>query len=251
MHTEKTEKKPFLHIACTGKGGAGKSTVASILAQILWQITGQRPLVLDLDVSNPSICRVEALGATFVNVTDDEMNILPAKFDQVIETILDSDAQHIVLDVGAPTYLSFMQYMVKEDGLAVLKAAGVRVLMHMPLLGGPAVGFTSNAIETTLRAGEHVIVWENPKDGMPMIDGIRFADSIVAKHYAAQLGIVHMPLLNAALEEKDFQKMAGGFLTFAQATADKSFTVMARHRLAKLWDAYVAQADTMMGVGHD
>ena len=121
MDTEKTEKKPFLHIACTGKGGAGKSTVASILAQILWHITGQRPLVLDLDVSNPSICRFSALGATFVNVTDDEMGIVPAKFDQVIETILDSDAQHIVLDVGAPTYLSFMQYMVKEDGLAVLK----------------------------------------------------------------------------------------------------------------------------------
>jgi hypothetical protein len=44
--------------------------------------------------------------------------------------------------------------------------------------------------------------------------------------------------------------MAEGFLTFAQATADESFSRMARHRLAKLWAAYVEQADVMMGVAH-
>ena len=251
MGTKKNEKELCLHIACTGKGGAGKSTVASILAQILWHITGQRPLVLDLDVSNPTICGVKALEALFFDVTGNDLSIIPAKFDQVIETILDSETQHIVLDIGAPTYLSFMNYMVKQDGLAVLKAEGVRVLMHMPLLGGPALDFTSNAIEATLAAGERVIVWENPRDGMPEKNGIRFADTSLARSYdASRLGIVHMPALNAELEGKDFQKMAEGFLTFAQATADDSFSRMARHRLAKLWAAYAEQADVMMGVAH-
>ena len=119
------------------------------------------------------------------------------------------------------------------------------------LLGGPALDFTSNAIEATLAAGERVIVWENPRDGMPEKNGIRFADTSLARSYdASRLGIVHMPALTAELEGKDFQKMAEGFLTFAQATADDSFSRMARHRLAKLWAAYAEQADVMMGVAH-
>lgn len=239
--------KKTVHIVTTNKGGAGKTCIARLLAEYLAIAFGQRPLVLDLDPANPILSRFSALQAIEMDIVQSAdtngMEIDPAKFDLVIDRVLDAEAQHIVLDIGTPTFMSFMRYLTADGGLDVLGEAGLDVLFHSPLTGGEALDFTVNALEASLNAGLNVLVWENEFFGPVVKDGVSFADSALARVFAGQIpGIIRMPALKPALHGNDWRMMSERSLTFGQATNQHpDFGRMAAHRLAKLWANYASQ----------
>lgn len=221
-----------IHIVMMGKGGVGKSTVSVLLSQYLRTVSDNLHFA-DLDPTNASFCAFKDIGAEHFKIADDDFNIEPRAFDLLIEKILGDDSTWVI-DTGAATFLPFMNYVVNNEVFDFLAEQGRRVIVHTPLVGGPAMEETLRGLQAILELGTSpVVVWENEYYGPVTMNGKRFVQTTAyEKHKARVLGVVRLKKGDEKQIETDMSQMLSRRLTWDQAKVDSSFLVMQRQRLA-------------------
>ena len=232
------------HLVMQGKGGVGKSLVASILIQYLL-IRGLKAFGCDTDPVNSSLARYKSLDVKVIDIMDGD-DIDPGRFDELINLIDSSpDEAHMVVDIGASCFVSLCSYLKKYSAFKVLQEQGHTIYIHSIITGGVNLLETLNNLDSLFRHFDvPIIVWLNPFFGEIKIGNDRFEDFKIYREMGDSLrGIIEMPDLSGSLFERDFMDMQARYLTFEEGWRGATFFIMERQRLLMIWRRYQQAID--------
>lgn len=237
----KTESQPTggqgrqaaIHITLQGKGGVGKSLVASLLAQYFGE-KGRIVRCIDTDPVNRTLAQYSALAAEKLILRDEHNRIDQRAFDSLMEEFLVADGGTFVVDCGASTFLPLWHYLLENNALDHLRDHGRKVFVHTVITGGQALldtlnGFSELAATSTER---NMVVWINEFFGKIEAAGKRFSEmTAYQSNLDKVLGAVVIAKRNQDTFGRDVEEMISSKLTFKQAIADGGLTLMAKQRL--------------------
>ena len=234
-----------IHLVMMGKGGVGKSTVAVLLAQALRRNLYELRCA-DLDPTNATFKGYSALNTEHYNIADDDYNIDPIEFDKLMEDVLTFKSDWVI-DTGAATFLPLMCYIIQNKVVSFLEEQERRVIIHAPLVGGPAMDETIRGLQAILEVSTApVVVWENDFFGPVAKNGKRFLQTAGYEQFKDRvLGTVHLVKRDPKQSEKDMMAMNERRLTWDEAAADPKFLIMARQRLAVMRGEIDEQIDAI------
>ena len=174
--TNGIEPTGAIHLTLQGKGGVGKSLVASVLAQYLRE-KGKEVRCIDTDPVNRTFAQYSALGADRLNLRDEHNRIEQRAFDSLIERFLTEDAATFVVDNGASTFLPLWHYLLENSALDYLRQNGRRVYVHTVITGGQALLDTLNGFHELAQttAERNIVVWVNEYFGRVEAEGKKFS----------------------------------------------------------------------------
>ncbi len=229
-----------IHITLQGKGGVGKSVISSLTTQNLLE-AGKTVLAIDSDPVNATFSGYKALKAEYIDLMDGQ-DINPRKFDGLMEMIFNSDAECIVIDNGAASFVNLASYLKSNQVIELLTGMGHNVYIHTVVTGGQAqrdtlIGFKSLA-ESFGQSDAKLVVWINNFWGAIEQDGKTFEQMKVYKDNVESVhGIIEIPQLDEKTFGQDMSDMLTQKLTFAEAidSENKSFETMAKQRLKMTW----------------
>jgi cellulose biosynthesis protein BcsQ len=99
-----------VHLVLQGKGGVGKTLVASLLAQYLTEAGGS-VRCYDTDPVNSSFAAITALGAKPVDLLDGEQ-INSLEIDRLVNEWIGGQGD-IIVDNGAAGFVPMSKYLIK------------------------------------------------------------------------------------------------------------------------------------------
>ncbi|EHY0174132.1 conjugal transfer protein TraL [Salmonella enterica] len=233
-----------IHMMLQGKGGVGKSTSAGIIAQYKMG-KGQTPLCIDTDPVNATFEGYKALNVRRLNIMDgDEIN--SRNFDTLVELIAPSK-HDVVIDNGASSFVPLSHYLISNQVPALLHDMGHELVVHTVITGGQALLDTVNGfaqLAGQFPAEALFVVWLNPYWGPIEHEGKGFEQ---LKAYTANRervsAIIKMPVLKEETYGRDFSDMLQERLTFDEALAKESLTIMTRQRLKIVKNQLFAELD--------
>ena len=121
-----------IHLSLQGKGGVGKSLVASILAQY-FRGRGRSIQCIDTDPVNRTFAQYSGIDATRLELMRDG-SIDVRGFDGLMERLLTEDGT-FVIDNGASTFIPLWSYIVENQVIDILRQAGKRLYVHTVITG--------------------------------------------------------------------------------------------------------------------
>lgn len=221
-----------IHLVLQGKGGVGKSLIAAVIAQYK-KSCGQTPLCIDTDPTNATFEGYKSLDVKRLNIMeDDEINT--RNFDALIELIA-SAKDDVIIDNGASSFITLSHYLISNEVPAVIKDLGHELVVHTVITGGQALLDTINGfaqLASQFPAECLFVVWLNPYWGPIEHEGKGFEQM---KAYTANKGrvsaLIRIPQLKEETYGRDFSEMLQARLTFDEALAMDSLTIMSRQRL--------------------
>lgn len=232
-----------IHLSLQGKGGVGKSFVASILAQY-FAARGRTLRCIDTDPVNTTLFQYKALGVSRLELLRDG-GIDQRGFDDLMERLLTEDATFVV-DNGASTFIPLWNYILENNAVEVLTQAGKRLYVHTVITGGQALldtllGFKSLAEST---ADRNIIVWLNEYFGRIERDGKSFEEMGAYKGSADKVfGSVHLTRRNQDTFGRDLEEVISRKLTLDEAIKDGPFSIMTKQRLKVMQRDWFEQLD--------
>lgn len=229
-----------------GKGGVGKSLVATLLAQH-YLGRGLTPICVDTDPVNATFAGYQKLGVERLDIMEGE-DINPRQFDVLIERILKSDDPDavMVVDNGAATFVPLCSYLVSTEALPLLADSGQEVRLHTIVTGGQALEDTFKGLTDLARhfPDTPIVVWLNEFFGPLERNGVRFEKSAQYKDLAKRITAqITLPAVRMETFGYDLKQMLSARLTFEEALASEDFSIMARQRLKMIWRTISAQMD--------
>jgi hypothetical protein len=246
-----------VHFIAQGKGGVGKSFVASLLAQYLKErVDSDQVHCFDTDPVNPTFSRYPALNAQVVNILTATNNIDSRQFDGLIEQLIEKEGVAVV-DNGAATFIPLMSYMAENGVVDLLNDVGTRIIIHVPVVGGQALEDCLTGLAQTIAAlNAEVVVWLNHQLGAVQDGGDTFEDFKVFKSYSKSIvNIIELPLRNPDTFAKDIQMMTSRNLTFNEVMESSEFSIMPKQRLKTVKRDVFEQLDQKplfsVEVGHE
>ena len=221
-----------IHMILQGKGGVGKSVIAAILAQYKAS-KGHKALCIDTDPVNATFYGYQALGVRKIALMEgNEIN--PRRFDAMVEIIASSE-QDVIIDNGASSFVPMTHYLISNHVPALLARLGHELVLHTVVTGGQALLDTVNGFQQLagqFPAEASFVVWLNPYWGPIEHQGLPFEETkTYIDHRSRVSAIVHMPALKEETFGRDLSDMLQARLTFDEALAAASLTIMARQRL--------------------
>ncbi|MGI8961173.1 MAG: conjugal transfer protein TraL [Bryobacteraceae bacterium] len=234
-----------IHLSLQGKGGVGKSLVASILAQY-FNARGKAVRCVDTDPVNRTLFQYKALNVNRLELLR-EGSIDQRGFDSLMETLLTEDATFIV-DNGASTFIPLWSYILENSAIDVLTRAGKRLYVHTVITGGQALldtlqGFKSLAESTSER---NIIVWLNEYFGRIERDGKSFEDMGAYRESENKVfGSVHLTKRNQDTFGRDLEEVISRKLTLDEAIKDGPFSIMTKQRLKVMQRDWFEQIDCL------
>jgi hypothetical protein len=234
-----------IHMSLQGKGGVGKSLVASILAQY-FSDRGREIRCIDTDPVNATLFHYKALDVSRLELLRDG-HVNQRGFDNLMERLLTEDATFIV-DNGASTFIPMWSYIVENGVVDLLRAAGKRLYVHSVITGGQALldtlhGFKSLADSTSDR---NIVVWLNEYFGRVDRDGRRFDEMGAYRESEHKVcGSIHLPKLNQDTFGRDLEEIIARKLTIDEAIKDGPFTIMTKQRLKMIQREWFEQLDRL------
>ena len=233
-----------IHMILQGKGGVGKSFIAATVAQYKAS-KGQKPLCIDTDPVNSTFHGYKALDVRRLEVMDaDEIN--SRNFDTLVELVAASK-DDVIIDNGAASFVPLSHYLLSNQVPALLQQMGHELVIHTVITGGQAFldtvnGFAQLVSEFPDQAP--FIVWLNPYWGPVEHEGKSFEQM---KAYTANKdrisAIVRIPNLKEETFGRDLSDMLQERLTFDEALAMDSRTIMTRQRLKLVKGQLFGQMD--------
>ncbi|PPC90852.1 MAG: conjugal transfer protein TraL [Methylobacter sp.] len=234
-----------IHLVLQGKGGVGKSLIAALIAQ--YKISkGHTPLCVDTDPVNATLNGYKKLNVTKLDILDgDEIN--SRHFDKLIEMIAGSESD-IVIDNGASSFVPLSNYLTTNAIPQLLKDLGHTFVIHTVVTGGQAL------VDTVAGFGQLVqqypeeaefVVWLNPYWG-PIEDNGKGFEQMKAytANKARVAAIVKIPELKAETFGRDLSDMLQDKMTFEEAIAAETNSIMMRQRLKLIQRQLFEQMDT-------
>ena len=235
-----------IHIMLQGKGGVGKSFISALLAQYKLE-KGQTPACIDTDPVNGTFSGYRALNVQKVEILeDDEIN--PRKFDLLVEAIARSNGFDVIIDNGASTFVPLCHYMIENQIPALMNNMGHELVIHTVVTGGQALDDTVNGfVHLVSQFPEPAVfaVWLNPYWGPVEHERNSFEKfKAYREHKSRVSAIVTIPRLKEQTFGRDLSDMLQQKLTFDEALAMDSLTIMTRQRLKIIKTKLFQQMDS-------
>ncbi|MBN9657082.1 MAG: conjugal transfer protein TraL [Acidobacteria bacterium] len=234
-----------VHFVLQGKGGVGKSFVASILGQY-FQTRGREVRCFDTDPVNQTFAQYRELGVERLDLLVDG-SIDQRAFDGLVERLLTEEGCFVV-DNGASTFIPMWNYILENDVVRVLSDTGRRVFVHCVITGGQALtdtltGFAKLA-ETT--PDRNVVLWVNEYFGRVERDGKPLSELPVYRDHVDKVwGSVAIPKRNRDTFGRDVEDLLRRKMTFRQAFEGADFPIMVRQRLKVVQRELFEQLDSL------
>lgn len=237
-----------IHLILQGKGGAGKSYVAVLLAQYL-QSKNREILCADTDPVNATFTKYASLNVASVKIAENG-NIIQRKFDPLMETILAVD-KDCVIDNGAATFMPLTKYLHENNICQIMSEAGKKVYIHTVLNAGQAQCDTYNGMVelfTKVNGFAKIVVWENEKEGKIEFErGHRitadksFREADKAGKIAGVVNIIDRRQSDTFVG--DVAQMTGNSMTLADVMDSPDFNYFAKLRLRTVINDVFAELD--------
>ena len=221
-----------VHMVLQGKGGVGKSFIASTLAQHKLA-KGKKLLCIDTDPVNATFNGFKKLNVRQVNVmSGDEIDA--RRFDELIELIAKAESD-VIIDNGASTFVPMSHYLISNQIPALLHDLGHELIVHTVITGSQALLDTLNGFAQLVKQfPEEVlfVVWLNPYWGEITMDGKQFEEmKIYLDNKVRVSAIIRIPDYKADTFGKDLSQILQAKLTFSEALESKTLPIMVRQRL--------------------
>ena len=221
-----------IHMILQGKGGVGKSFIASTLAQHQYA-KGKKPLCIDTDPVNATFNGFKKLNVRQINVmSGDEID--PRKFDGLIELIAGTQTD-VVIDNGASTFVPMSHYLISNQIPALLTEMGHALIVHTVITGSQALMDTLTGFKNLVSQfpdETQFVVWLNPYWGAITMDGKQFEEmKIYLDNKSRVSAIIRIPEYKADTFGKDLSEILQAKLTFSEALESKTLPIMVRQRL--------------------
>jgi hypothetical protein len=233
-----------IHMILQGKGGVGKSFIAATIAQYKAS-KGQKPLCIDTDPVNSTFHGYKALSVRRLQIMDGD-EIKSRNFDTLVELVAVSK-DDVIIDNGAASFVLLSHYLLSNQVPALLQQMGHELVIHTVITGGQALLDTVNGFAQLVSQFPEealFIVWLNPYWGPIEHEGKRFEQM---KAYTANKdrisAIVQIPSLKEETFGRDLSEMLQERLTFDEALAMDSRTIMTRQRLKLVKGQLFGQMD--------
>lgn len=234
-----------IHMILQGKGGVGKSFIAATLAQYKAS-KGQRPLCIDTDPLNATFAGYQALRVKRLQIMEaDEIN--PRNFDTMVE-LLSLSKDDVIIDNGASSFVPLSHYLISNQVPALLAEMGHELIVHTVITGGQALldtvsGFSQLVSQFPTEAV--FVVWLNPYWGPIEHEGKGFEQlKAYLANKARVAAIVSIPALKEETYGRDLSDMLQARMTFDEALAMDSLTIMTRQRLKIVKGQLFGQLDS-------
>ncbi|NIA56977.1 conjugal transfer protein TraL [Massilia sp. TW-1] len=230
------------HFVLQGRGGVGKTLVAVVLAQALGHV-GREPVNIDTDPVNATFSGYAALKVQRLEIMeDDEIN--PRSFDRLVEMI-DAAKGDVIVDNGASSFVPLSHFLISNRVPSLLTEMGHQLVVHIVIAGAQSLLDTIHGFAQLARQfpPEAVfVVWLNPYYGPIEHEGKTFEQM---KAYVANKervsAIVRLPSLKKETYGRDLSEMLQARLTFDEALALGTLTIMTRQRLKIIRDQVFGQ----------
>lgn len=235
-----------IHIILQGKGGVGKSFVASTLAQFK-KYKGENIQCIDTDPVNPTFAGYKALSVKQINIMkDNEIN--SRNFDSLIE-LLASSTEDAVIDNGASSFIPLSHYLINNEVPMLLTDMGHELVVHTVITGGQALSDTVNGFAQLIKqfpGNTHFVVWLNPYWGLIEHEGKSFEQMKAYLENKERISaMINIPVLKEETYGFDLNAMLQKRLTFDEAIASPSKTIMTRQRLKIIRDRLFGQLENV------
>lgn len=233
-----------IHMILQGKGGVGKTVAAAFLAQYK-AAKGQSLLCIDTDPVNATFHGYKALRVQRLQIVQGD-EIDPRSFDLLVEMIAGAQGD-VVIDNGASAFVPLSHFLISNQVPPLLKDMGHELIVHTVVTGGQALldtvsGFSQLASQFPDEA--LFVVWLNPYWGRIEHEGKSFESM---RAYVTNKGrvsaIVQVPELKKETYGRDLSDMLQARLTFDEALAQESLTIMTRQRLKIIKGMVFGQLD--------
>lgn len=227
-----------------GKGGIGKSFCAATLAQYK-KSKGAQLECFDTDPINATFHGYSALNVRKLHIMEgDEIN--SRNFDSLIELIAQTN-NDIIIDNGASSFVQLSHYLISNQVPSLLQSMGYELVVHTVITGGQALLDTVSGFAQLIEQFPQeatFIVWLNPYWGPIEHEGKPFEQM---KAYISNKkrvsAIIQIPTLKAETYGRDLSDMLQARLTFDEAIAMESLTIMTRQRLKIVKNQLFSQLD--------
>lgn len=227
-----------VHMVLQGKGGVGKSFIASMLAQYLHKKNGEFPLCIDTDPVNATFHGYKEFDTTKIEIMEgDEIN--SRGFDALVE-LLAKTTKDSVVDNGASSFVPLSSYLLNNQIFDLIKGFGHTVKIHTVVTGGQALIDTlSGLVQMTKQFPDNAefIVWLNTFWGLIEHEGRSFENLKAYKDNKDKItAIINLPVLKKETHGLDLSNILQERITFDSAIENDSLPIMTRHRLKLIRD---------------
>jgi CobQ/CobB/MinD/ParA nucleotide binding domain len=220
-----------VHLVLQGKGGVGKTLVASLLAQYFTEAGGS-VRCYDTDPVNSSFAAITALGARPVDLLDGEQ-INSLEIDKLVNEWIGGEGD-VVVDNGAAGFVPMSKYLIENEVNEVLTAHGWEMVIHTVITGGGSMLDTLRGLASVIQnypSAVKVVVWLNEYFGPLVADGIAFEDAKIYRDNRDRIaGIIRIGKVSPH-HARNILEMLDRKLTFVEAIARPDVMIIAKQRL--------------------
>jgi hypothetical protein len=221
-----------VHFVLQGKGGVGKSVVASWLAEFL-SSRGQKVCAIDADPINRSLGQYKGLKPELLDLVNADGLVERNRFDTLVDRFATSDGAFVV-DAGATAFLPLWTYILETELIRVLRKAGRIVYIHIPISGGEMLNDTLLGLKTLAESAsaQSLVVWLNEYFGPVARDGKDFNEmQVYLDNRDKILAVVGIPQRSADTYGETVRRMRERKMTFGEALQSPEFMLAQRSRL--------------------
>ena len=135
-----------VHFIQQGKGGVGKSVIASFLYQVL-RHRNKDVVAYDTDPVNATLLGYKEFKVVPIDIVR-QGQVDARAFDELLEGLYSlPEGSHAIVDNGASSFLALGNY-IKDIGLIqLLEEQGHQVYFHSVVTGGQAIGDTISGLK--------------------------------------------------------------------------------------------------------
>ncbi len=222
-----------VNLILQGKGGVGKSFIASLLTQH-HRGRGDEVICIDTDPVNATFAGYGAYDVRRLDILAGD-DIDPRAFDELVEIITEApDEAVVIVDNGAATFVPLCAYLIEGRVIDLLGDSGKAVRFHSVVTGGQALRDTLIGLKALCQHFPDVpiVVWLNEFFGKIEENGKSFeAFPVYTANRERIHALVTLPSVRPETFGRDIEAMLSLKMCFAEATEHAGFSVMARQRL--------------------
>ena len=229
-----------VHFIQQGKGGVGKSMIASILYQVL-RLLGKKVAAFDTDPVNATLKGYQEFNVVQVDIVK-HGQVDTKAFDELLEALYElPESAHAVVDNGASSFLALGNYIKDVQLLKVLGEKGHQVFFHSVVTGGQAIGDTITGLKVLADgfSTTPIVVWLNPFFGEIRLDGKGFEEFKIYQEYGSKFhAIIQLPHVNKDTLGRDLEELFAKRQGFQTAIASCQY-IAVRSRLKRYWEQLI------------
>ncbi len=234
-----------VHFTLQGKGGVGKSLVASILAQYLSHKHFDLKCY-DTDPVNQTFHSYKGLNVSHL-VLMKGAKIDERQFDCLMDDIY-KNQRAFVVDNGSSSFLALTNYFGENDTFEIISETGKEVVIHCVVTGGQAMDETFTGLLALLQQtrSAKIIVWLNEYFGPIEHEGKSFKDMAMYVNNKHKIhGVVTIEARNPETFGVDVRAMLESKRTFEESVADAANSVWVKALLTTVRSVLFKQLDAV------